>query len=307
MTIFNTDWPAMQADKKWRDEIVVLEHNLPERPEFNLNALARLIDILPRENYMLMHTGPVGTAKKLWEEGEIGDMSGDAVIESIKQGNLWLLIRHINAVSPAHADLLETIYTEIDSGVIGGYPTSNHISDILISSPSAQVYYHFDSNGQTLWQVHGSKRVYVYPNKPPFLTSEMLEFTALHNDETSVPYSQIYDEQATVLELKAGQMVHWPLYSPHRIENLEFSVSYTTQYYTPEIRRLARLHAGNGLIHSRLPRLALSNATNGSMYNAKSLLQASVRRIGLVDKMKRGKRASTFTLDRTQLGQIIRA
>jgi hypothetical protein len=114
--------------------------------------------------------------------------------------------------------VLHTIYAEIDDNVTGGYSTFNRISDILISSPSAQVYYHSDHNGQTLWQVHGSKRVYVYPNEPPFLTKKMLEYTALYSDETSVTYDPSYDQSASIYELKAGQMLDWPLFSPHRVE-----------------------------------------------------------------------------------------
>ena len=123
-------------------------------------ALAGLIETLPRENYVLMHTGPVGSDKKLWEEGEIADLSGEDVIKAIRRGNLWLLIRQEDVSDPM-SRLLQDIYEEIDTNVADGYPTFNRISDILISSPSAQVYYHFDHNGQTLWQVHGSKRVYV--------------------------------------------------------------------------------------------------------------------------------------------------
>jgi hypothetical protein len=114
--------------------------------------------------------------------------------------------------------VLHTIYAEIDDNVTGGYSTFNHISDILISFPSAQAYYHSDHNGQTLWQVHGSKRVYVYRNKPPFLTKKMLEYSALYSDETSVTYDPSYDQSASIYELKAVQMLHWLLFSPHRVE-----------------------------------------------------------------------------------------
>ncbi len=263
MAIFTTDWEATGANRRWRDGTVLLEHSLPGNPLFSFAELARLIETLPRENYMLMHTGPVKSERKLWEEGELGDMSGEDVIEAIRRGNLWLLIRRVEDVSEPMARLLKNVYDEIDAGVEGGYPTFNRISDILISSPSAQVYYHFDHNGQTLWQVHGSKRVYVYPNRPPFLTKEMLEYTALYADETSVPYAPWYDNDATVYELKAGQMVHWPLFSPHRIENLEFSVSYTTQYFTPRIRRLVKVHAANGFIHARFPQVPLTDSLQG--------------------------------------------
>jgi len=305
MNVFRTDWPASGAHRLWRSGTVVLEHTLPQNPLFDLATLAKLIESLPRENYMLMHTGPVGTAKKLWEEGEIGEVSGEDVIEAIRRGNLWLLIPRVDTVSEPMAALLQSVYEEIDANVEGNYPTFGRISDILISSPAAQVYYHFDKNGQTLWQVHGSKRVYVYPNRPPYLTKEMLEYVALYADETSVPYEASYDKDAMVYDLKAGQMIHWPLFSPHRIENLEFSVSYTTQYYTPRIRRLSKVHTGNGLIHTRFPRLELSDSIQGPGYAAKSLLQTGARRLGLLETMRRTKRATNFRLHPKKLGQIV--
>jgi hypothetical protein len=306
MSVFRSDWIATGASRAWGDGTVNLEHTLPDNPLFSFEALAELIGRLPRQNYMLMHTGPVGTAKKLWEEGEIGTLSGAQVIEAIKRGNLWLLIRHVDQVSEPMSALLDEIFRDIDNNVEGGFPTFNRVSDILISSPSAQVYYHFDHNGQALWQVHGSKRVFVYPNKPPFLTTEMLEHTAVYADETAVPYEPWYDKEAKVYELKAGQMIHWPLFSPHRIENLEFSVSYTIQYYTPMIRRLAKTHAANALTHKVFPGLPLSEDTQGPVYAAKALLQAGARRMGLFDRMRQGRREMRFTLDPRSLGQIIR-
>jgi hypothetical protein len=305
MAVFTSDWDTTGANRSWRDDTVILEHNLPTNPLFSLSALGKLIDTLPRENYMLMHTGPVGTRKKLWEEGDIGGLSGDAVIEAIRQGNLWLLIRRVEQVSKPMFELMESIFADIDAHVDGGYPTFNHGSDILISSPSAQVYYHFDHNGQALWQVHGSKQVYVYPNRPPFLTKAMLEHTALYADETSVPYKPSYDESARTHLLKPGQMIHWPLFSPHRIENLGFSVSYALQYYTPEIRRLVKLHAANGLIHAKLPSLALKDDIQGLGYTVKAQLQSGLRRLGVINRMAQSKRASKFRLDPKRPGQIV--
>ncbi|MGE0222592.1 MAG: hypothetical protein AB7F35_25655 [Acetobacteraceae bacterium] len=282
-----------------------MSHNLPENPLFSLQSLAALIETLPRQNYMLMRTGHVNEKVKLWEEGELGDMSGADVLEAIRRGNLWLLIRRVEHVSVPMSRLLEEIYEEIDHNLEDGYPTFNHLSDILISSPTAQVYYHFDHNGQALWQVHGSKRVYVYPNKPPFLTKEMLEYTAVYADETAIPYSSAYDKDAVVYELKPGQMIHWPLFSPHRVENLDFSVSYTTQYYTDEIKRLIKPHAANGFIHTKFPGLRLADHTQGIGFAAKSLFQTGLRRMGWLDRMRQGKRSTKFRLDPVNLGQII--
>lgn len=64
--------------------------------------------------------------------------------------------------------------------------------------------------GQHLWQLIGRKRVYVYPNSPPFLTDRQLEDIALFEIEVDLPYKPWYDEHARVLDLEPGQMLSWP-------------------------------------------------------------------------------------------------
>ena len=71
MPIFATNWQATGADKKWRDSTVVLEHTLPRNPLFSMAALADLIETLPRENYVLMHTGPVGSNESSGRRGKL--------------------------------------------------------------------------------------------------------------------------------------------------------------------------------------------------------------------------------------------
>ena len=263
MPIFATNWQATGADRKWRDSTVVLEHTLPRNPLLSMAALADLIETLPRENYVLMYTGPVGSDEEALGGG--GNCRPERGRRHRSDQTREPVAAHTSCGRCQRSDVSSAAghYEEIDTNVADGYPTFNAFPISSISSPSAQVYYHFDHNGQTLWQVHGSKRVYVYPNRPPFLTKAMLEYTALYADETAVPYAPWYDNEASVFELKAGQMIHWPLFSPHRVENSEFSVSYTTQYYTPGIRRLAKVHAGNGLLHTILPKLEWVNLSEG--------------------------------------------
>ena len=92
--------------------------------------------------------------------------------------------------------------------------------------------------GQSLVQIAGRKRVYVYPNTAPFITPEHLEDIALFNVEVDLPYKDWYDDHAKVLDIGPGQMLGWPMNAPHRVENLDtFSVSMTISYTNDEIRR----------------------------------------------------------------------
>lgn len=303
MGIFPEPW-SMADENAWYATLAERKHSLPANDLFSTPALAKLIEAYPRDRYMLVHTGPVGTAKKLWQQGDIGKLPGDVVLEAIQRGNLWLALFHIEEAQADYRELVEATFGEMDRRTQAGFPTFNHIGDILISSPGAQVYYHFDQNGQTLWQIRGSKRVLVYPNTPPYLTVEAHERVAVFADETGIPYRPDFDAAATEFILESGKMLHWPLFSPHRVENREFSISLTTQYYTPMIRRLAKVYAANGLLHQAMPRLRLASRIDGGGYAAKALLQASARRLGIIDRFKKTKLERVFTLDPANLGSV---
>ena len=48
---------------------------------------------------------------------------------------------------------------------------------------------------------------------------------------------------------KPGEMLHWPLHSPHRVDNHDcLNVSLTTEYWTDPIRRMVRMKSGNAVL-----------------------------------------------------------
>ena len=99
---------------------------------------------------------------------------------------------HVNEVDRRYEELLNTIFAEVEERV-PGYATFSRINGILISSPGAQVYYHFDACGQSLWQIEGKKRVYLYPPVSPFLTPENMEHVAVYRDEVGIAYEPWFD------------------------------------------------------------------------------------------------------------------
>jgi len=82
---------------------------------------------------------------------------------------------------------------------------------VIQALKSLNVFYHADVPGQSLWQVEGKKRVYVYPNEAPYLKPESLESIILGEQEEEIPYERSFDDGAEVYDLKPGEMVHWPL------------------------------------------------------------------------------------------------
>jgi hypothetical protein len=182
---------------------------------------------------------------------------------------------------PAYADLLRDIYTEME-GAVPSLSTDFRKMTVLISSPNVQVYYHCDIPGQTLWQVRGQKRVYVYPSKEPFLNQAALEKIALGEaHEISLPYDPAFDDAAVVYDLKPGQMLHWPLNAPHRIVNGDcVNVSFTTEHFSPSGRRTFYVNYANGVLRNRLGLKRLSQHIDGPSYWAKFGVAAAYKLTG---------------------------
>ena len=249
--------------------------------------------------------GPQGSARRTWREGDIGGLKGRDVIEAIKQGRMWLNLRNVSGIDKRYRALLDVAFEEVRNNV-PGYETYNRTSGILISSPNAQVYYHADLPGQSLWQIHGKKRVYVYPNTPPFITPEQLENIALFEVEVDMPYDPAYDASAQIFEIGGGEMLHWPLNAPHRVENLDcLNVSMTTEYWTEKVRRSQMINMANGILRHKAGVAPKSRSTSGAGFWAKAAMQAGVRRAGLLQKERKARRAVDFKLDPEHPGAII--
>ena len=296
--IFET-WSA-GTRSAWSSRPCVLGHHLHEQPLFSLDGLAALIDAYPKEHYSLIHMGAQG-GRRFWREGELGDITGGQVIDAIAGGRMWLNLRRVMHVDPRYKAVLEGIFAELGENLprLDAFDPS---IGILISSPNAQVYYHADLPGQALWQIHGRKRLYVYPAKPPFLAPEQLEDIALYGIEVDMAYEPAFDEGAFVHELVPGEMAHWPLNAPHRIENLDcLNVSMTMEYWTEEIRRRHMLNVANGILRRHLRLAPRSRAISGPAFLAKTVLQAGARRSGWLDGLRAKRRPIEFRLDRDAL------
>lgn len=288
----------------WGHVPQTLKHTFHRHPLFSRDALADLISRYPRKHYSLIQMGAQGE-RRFWKEGDIGGLSGARVIDWIENGRLWINLRQVNDVDPRYAQLLDQAYAEIEANS-GLAPTFNRNMGILISSPNAQVYYHCDLFGQALWQIEGRKRVYIYPSHPPFLTQSQLEDIAVFGLEVDLAYRPCFEPYARRLELEPGQMAHWPLNGPHRVENLDMlNVSVTTEHMTSFILRRHRSLLANGLLRHRLGVGATGLETAGPVHWAKVAAQAVLRRGKWLESKRAAKRPIEFKLDPQGPGRVI--
>lgn len=300
--IFST-WDETHSEL-WSHAPIRLAHDMHKLPAFSIDELARLIENYPREHYSLVKTGAKG-AGRVWREGDIGQLGGRQVIEAISRGGLWLNLRNVTSVDRRYRDPVDQMFAEIAAHV-PGFDAPRHQAGILISSPDAQVYYHADLPGQGLIQIAGRKRVYVYPNTPPFIRPEHLEDIALFDVEVDLPYAAWYDRHAEVIDLEPGQMLNWPLNAPHRVENLgNLNISMTVSYVNDDIRRAEIVNLANGLLRHRFGWRPKSRSQRGPSYLAKAVMQKLLRDGKWVKRERSARRPIDFRLDASDLGKIV--
>jgi len=257
------------------------DHSLHQHQLFSDAKLARLIESMGRGDYYVNTMDITRHDGRSRREGEIRGLSGAEVLDAVQNGRIWILLLYPHKADSGYSQLLDAIYDEVGQQIPGFVATHRKMT-ILISSPQIQVYYHCDIPGQTLWQVRGRKRVYVYPNREPFLNQACLEKIALGEaHEISLPYEERFDAEAVTYNLEPGQMLHWPLNAPHRIVNHDcVNVSFTTEHFTIPIRRMFYVNYANGILRHRLGWRRLEQRTSGPGYWVKLGLAAAYKLAG---------------------------
>ena len=272
-----TNWQSHHA-KLFGEHSLTLDHSLAESDLFSDAALARLIELSPREKYHVNYSQKTPGNPPKRREGEIKDLKGAEVLDVVRNGNIWINLTAPADVDPRYAALLDDIYTEFEQRV-PGFESYKRRLTILISSPNVSVKYHSDVPGQSLWQVRGEKKLYVYPAKAPFISQPALEKLILGQlRETDMPYEPWFDEYAEIHDLAPGRMIHWPLNGPHRVVNGNMlNVSFTTEHWTDGLRKSYAVNYANGIIRGATGAQHLSQQTTGLSYLGKLGLAAAVK------------------------------
>jgi hypothetical protein len=230
---------------------IKLQHRLAETGLFTREALGRVIERCPKHELGLESVTMQGE-RPLRIHGELGGASGLEAIAAIEKGRMWMNIRRVMEWAPEYRALLDNIFQEFEARM-PGFRTFKRNFGILISSPNAYVPYHADIQGQSLWQISGVKRVFLYPRSDVFMTAKNVEKILLRETNEDMPYQTWFDEQATVFDLRPGEMLTWPLYAPHKVENHDcLNVSVTMEHWTQAIWNSYAVHYGNGVLRRTL-------------------------------------------------------
>lgn len=275
-----TDWKAHYASL-FGQHPLRLQHRLADTGLFTDEALESILENVDRQDYHVNYMDPNTGVRR---EGEFGKASGKEILDAVKSGNIWINLRAPGRQNPAFDDMLRAIYDDFEKHV-PGLKTYKQNMTILISSPNVQVKYHVDVPGQSLWQVRGRKKVFVYPAEAPFLSPNGIEKVVINEaHETDIQFQEWYDDYATIYDLEPGEMLHWPLNCPHRVDNYDcMNVSVTTEHWTDALRNKYAVNFANGMLR-KMGMNNLDRGTRGLKFYTKLALAGAVKFSGIQRK-----------------------
>ena len=245
------EWPTGQA----MQDVVRARHRLRETGLFSDEKLIELFDRHDPDELLVYRMGEDHHKLEDFQYGSRGSLKAAELLDAVRAGKLWLNVINMTTNHAIFENLVNDIYHELE-GKVPGFKTLFRSANLLISSPTAQVYYHADAPLNMLWHLRGEKRVWVYPGDERFAPRKWVEMIFTRESDDDLPYRPEFDEFATAYDLKPGDMLTWPQNRPHRVENLSgVNVSLTTEHYTPEAMKKRMTYLANRYLNKwfRLP------------------------------------------------------
>lgn len=245
-----TDWNVEKA-AGFCQRTQTFAHNLHQRDMFSDAGLADFIDHYPREKLSIYTMGGEGSDKSSFVHGEAAGLSGAEIMQAVTEGRLWLNMRNANDYLPDYAALNKQMFDELEARM-PRFKALKQDTSILISSPNAKVYYHFDVPLVMLWQIRGEKTAWIYPTGAPYTADEEVEAVVLKETEEEISYDPAFDADAVKIEMKPGMMANWPQMAPHRIDNGNcVNVSLSCEFMTMPALVKANAIFTNGILRRR--------------------------------------------------------
>jgi hypothetical protein len=185
------------------------------------------------------------------------------VLSAIQRGRIWLSVVHVEQHA-AYGELLDALYDELEAQTSIRTVRGTRLANLLISSPTAEVFYHADAQPNVLWHIRGRKQLIVYPPwDSRFLSQENRELCLLGMLMDDTCRADL-EREATTFDMAPGDAVTWPQSTPHRVVNVEgLNVSISSEHHTAASKRRQRVAAANWFLRRRLGLPTRSLETGG--------------------------------------------
>jgi hypothetical protein len=225
---------------------VVARHRLHELDMFSEAELIEVLENHPRDQFQAFTMGKDPSRIHEWQPVDVSQASGSEMLSAIARGRFWFHLFRIQNVNAKYRELLDRLFSEL-SAMLPGFSPVNRSATLILSSPTALVYYHADPQFNFLWHIRGSKHVWSYPaGDRELIDQEMMEDIFASYADEEVPYKPEFDRKGKVFQLNAGDVISWPLNSPHRVTNIEgINVSISTVYETKDSYRRKLVYNAN--------------------------------------------------------------
>lgn len=276
------NWPDRHFEL-YGQEVQCSPHRLGEREDlFSKEALIALLDRFPRHELQAFTMGHDPCDPSDWSCVDVGDASGAEIWEAMSRGRMWLNLLWIDKSEPEYGKLLKQLYEELGARVPRLEGRRNEHLTLLISSPGAQVYYHFDAEDNMLWHISGRKSIWVWPNSqrelaPPQIVEDIFARTA----SEELPFKMEYEPAGQRFDLEPGQVVSWPHNAPHRVQNADtINVSISTSVETPLSERRRLTYCANRMLRQRFGMKNLSTEELGLVPALKRFVFRLARKLG---------------------------
>lgn len=213
-------------------EAAVHSHGLVEQGFATDEMLAAVLDRYPAELIDINLYDYDEAGQVSLRTGARGRLAGAELLAAIQQGRLWVNLREVETGWP-QLWAAATAEFHVIARATPGLRAIRNAGQLILSSPRARVPYHFDAAGVVLFHLRGRKRVFVYPRDEAHLPERSMELVVARQTTEELPYKLAFEAHARVVDLEPGQALTWPIYAPHRVENLDrFCVSLSMDFQT---------------------------------------------------------------------------
>lgn len=274
-----------QIDRRTRypgpiTEARVHAHDLVAKGFAEDAALAAMLDRYPAELFDINLYDYDDEGQVSLRTGARGRLSGAELLAAIQQGRLWVNLRNVEDGWPELWAAAMDEFRRVQAAYPGMRAVTN-AGQLILSSPKARVPYHFDPAGVVLFHMRGRKRVFVYPGDEAHLRERDMEQVVARQTTEELPYTLAFEGDAQVMDLEPGQALTWPLYAPHRVENLDrFCVSLSMDFQTwPSRLRNGALYT-NAVLRSRGARPRFTDGMGQGELAARWAASVALKRVG---------------------------
>lgn len=213
-------------------EAGVHPHSLIDQGFASDGALAAVLDRYPAELFDINLYDYDDEGQVSLRTGARGRLDGAELLAAIQQGRLWVNLRSVETGWPELWAAAMGEFAKVQAAYPGLRAVKN-AGQLILSSPKARVPYHFDAAGVVLFHMRGRKRIFVYPGDEAHLAEVDMEQVVSRQTTEELPYVRAFEADAQIVDLEPGQALTWPIYAPHRVENLDrFCVSLSMDFQT---------------------------------------------------------------------------